>query len=96
MAVIGCCFTKKLWQVLSGMKFPWPICGNQAYLVNFLSELYMFVFVYAGTWKEQLDNLFATKLKTINSNQVLQSHLFSHVGLQTPLAGRKLFFRPHK
>ena len=54
----------------------------------------MFVFVYAGTWKEQLDNLFATKLKTINSNQVLQSHLFLMSGIKLPWPEENCFSGP--
>uniref|UniRef100_A0A2K1X554 Uncharacterized protein n=1 Tax=Populus trichocarpa TaxID=3694 RepID=A0A2K1X554_POPTR len=55
MALIGFCFTKKLWQVLSGINISSVYlanhrcqhfnCGNQAYPVNYFSELYMFVFV---------------------------------------------------
>jgi hypothetical protein len=40
------------------------------------------MFVYSGTWKQQLDNLIATKLKTINSNKVLQSHPLVVLGIK--------------
>ncbi|KAF9663751.1 hypothetical protein SADUNF_Sadunf17G0084600 [Salix dunnii] len=62
MAVIGYCFTKKMWQVLSGMNISSVSlanlrcqhfnCGSQAYLINFLSELYMLCFnhIFFSCW----------------------------------------------